>query len=719
MIISFSRLGQYGRLGNAMFQIAGVLGLAEKYNAQAYFPDWPYEQYFVNPLPHGPMQSIVVKEKHFHFHDWCLTGDCDILGYLQSEKYFPKQNPFIFKPEFLQACKDKMPKDTWDKETILFQIRRGDYVNNPCYHQISIAYYIDALITYFPNWQDYNIVFFSDELSYCHTHFDCLPNSYFSDGLSDIEQIAIGSLCDHFIIANSSFGWWQTYLGSKPHSKIIHCGHLQAGKLLEQNDPRDYYPERWTRHQKDSYKIDLTDITFTIPVFMDSKDRKQNLDLSVCMLQTNFNTNIIVGEQGGSKFEYMDKWCTYRNFDLPNFHRTKMLNDMAMQADTPYIANWDADVIIPPMQVYLAVQRLRGGEDMVFPYDGRFARLPREWFKPIEKLLDIGAIGDTEPKGKRGRPVPESSVGGAVFFNKESFIDGGMENEYMISFGPEDCERNDRFTKLGFKVAALEDRVKGCLYHIDHWCGPDSSKYNPFFTANHLEIEKIRAMSREQLRLYVDTWNWRHIYTESYYKRICVESIKSAGEIYKAIGFNNGSVIDIGAGIGEFHNNNPDYIAVDYNIPVKSLLIPQERFINKDLGKEIVETDKKYDLCLCLEVFEHISEERSDILVQMLCNLSNAVLFSAAIQGQGGTGHCNEQPAHYWASKFEDNGFYPYKTDIRKALFHNSSVAVWYRNNMILYTCEKFEIDYELDFVHPEMFESCINNLKNIIAEKA
>lgn len=722
-IISFGMLGNWGRFGNCCFEVASTLGMAAKYNAQAVFPNWDYEKYFVNPIPHGEMQPNQIKETGFHYYDWQLTGDCDILGYCQSERYFSHikdkiKEQFTLKPEVIQSAKDKLPANVFEKETILMQFRRTDYVSCPFYFQLPVTYYIQALLENFPNWRDVNIVCISDDLSYPKIHFECLPNVYFADVI-DIEQIAIAGLCDHFIIANSSFGWWAAYLGTKPHSKIIHPGRLHAGKLLERSDEKDYWPERWTNFKKDSYKINLTDTTFTIPVMYDSKDRKYNLDLCVCMLQTNFNTNIIVGEQGGNKFEYHSQWSTYRNFNLQYFHRTKMLNDMAMQSETPYIANWDADVIIAPMQIYLTIQRLREGEDMVFPYDGRFARLPREWFKPIEQLMDIGAIGDTEPKGKRGRPVPESSVGGAVFFNKESFIEGGMENEYMISFGPEDCERNDRFSKLGFKIAALEDRVKGCLYHIDHWCGPDSSKHNPFFAANHLEIEKIRAMSREELRLYVDSFPWRHKYTETYYKRICFESIKSAKEIYKAIGFDKGSVIDIGAGIGEFHNGNPDYVAVDYNIPVRSLLIPHERFINKNLEKEVVQADKKYDLCLCLEVAEHLTESRADTLVEMLCNLSGKVLFSAAIQGQGGTGHYNEQPAHYWAAKFEANGFYPYKTDIRKALFHNSDVGVWYRNNMILYTREKFEIDYELDFVHPQMFESCINNLKNIIKESA
>lgn len=724
MNISFSKLGSHGGVGNCLFQIAGVLGLAEKYGAQAAFPQWRGEKYFTDPLPHGEMQTSVIKEKHFHYHDWELSGDSDLLGYFQSAKYFPIGYKPRFTEEFLQPLKNH---EAFKKQTIGVHIRRGDYVGHKLYYQLPVHWFISALVS-IEGWQEKNIVIVSDDPAYAKIHFECLPNVYFMEG-NDIEDLAAFSLCDTQILSNSSFSWWGCYLSENQNG--IHSGELFRGEYAGK-DIGDFYLPSWTLHPV--RKLDLLDCTFTIPVFYDSRDRKQNLDLSVCMLQSSFETNIIVGEQGGNKFEYMNQWCDYRNFfSMKNFHRTKMLNDMAMLAETPYIANWDADVIIAPAQIYLTVLRLRNGEDMVFPYDGRFARLPRElWFKPIEKLMDIGAIGDTEPKGKRGKPVPESSVGGAVFFNKESFIDGGMENEYMISFGPEDCERNDRFKKLGFKVAEQADRVKGPLYHIDHWCGPDSNKLNPFFAANHAELAKIRAMTAEGLRTYVDSWPWRHKYTGAYYRRISEGAVRSAREVYKAL-VNMGvyrykdSVFDVGMGVGEWNNENGNYKGLDFNIPERSLLIPVKNYINCNLEKEVIDLFKinqinsyhNFALCLCLEVAEHISEGRADTLIEMLCNLSDRVLFSAAIPMQGGTGHINEQPAHYWAAKFEANGFYPYKTDIRRALFHNPNVEMWYKNNMILYTREKFEIDYELDFVHPDMFVSCVTNLKNQLEANA
>lgn len=705
-MISASSLGTHGRIGNQLWQVACVLGTAEKNNTEAVFPEWEYEKYFEQALPHGAMSKITYLEKQYHYQE--ITGtDLDLHGYWQSQKYFPKDYRPKFKKEFLEPLK---AHEAFTKETIGIHIRRGDYVTNPkfnsLYFQLPVTWFISALVS-IEGWQDKNIVIVSDDLPYVKIHFGALNNVYFMEG-TDIEDLAYYSLCDTQIMANSTYSWWGCFLSEKQNG--IHSGKMFAGDFAGK-DIRDFYLGKWKLH--DNFKLDLADLTFTIPVFCDSKDRKQNLDLNVCILQTNFDTNIIIGEQGNS-FEYFSQWCKYMSFDLPHFHRTKMLNDMALASETPYIANWDADVIIAPLQIYLSVMKLREGADMVFPYDGRFARLPREqWFKPIEKSLDIGVIGDTEPKGKRGRPVPEYSVGGAVFFNKESFCDGGMENEFMISFGPEDCERNDRFKKLGFKVervCELKQGLGGPLYHIDHWCGPDSTPQNPFFKKNHAELEKGRAMTREELRLYVDTFPWRHRYTEAYYKRIEGGAAKSAAEVYRILPFDFETIIDIGCGIGEWKFKN--YTGVDYNTPFKP-----ERYINCDLETGTVNFTWTYDFCLCLEVAEHLSEERADILIEMLCNLSDRVLFSAAIPGQGGTGHINCQWQSWWAEKFEANGFFPYKTDLRKALFHNDNCEVWYRNNLILYTRKKFKIDYELDFVHPKMFTSCLQHYQNQLAQ--
>ncbi|NBT76683.1 MAG: methyltransferase domain-containing protein [Betaproteobacteria bacterium] len=61
---------------------------------------------------------------------------------------------------------------------------------------------------------------------------------------------------------------------------------------------------------------------------------------------------------------------------------------------------------------------------------------------------------------------------------------------------------------------------------------------------------------------------------------------------------------------------------------------------------------RNYDICLCLEVAEHIDPELADKFVEKLVGVAPTVIFSAAQPGQGGHGHINCQPKEYWAHKF-------------------------------------------------------------------
>jgi 2-polyprenyl-3-methyl-5-hydroxy-6-metoxy-1,4-benzoquinol methylase len=706
MVVSFSKLGNHGRIGNCLFQWGATLGIAERNNAEASFPAWNMEKFFDTKLNHNGLASKIYKEQNYHYDEIRISTDTDLFGYFQSSQYFPAGWKPAIRSDIVQHHRENK---VFEKETIAIHVRRGDYVNHDCYYQLPITWYINALLS-IPNWRDCNILFFSDDMEYLKVHFECLQNAHFITGF-EIDHLCLMSLCDHHIVGNSTYAWWGAYLSEQ--KDVIHSGKMFRGPFAYK-DIKDFYPPNWKKFADE--KIDLKDVTFTIPVLWDHNDRKQNFDLTLCILQKDFDTNIIVGEQGKEKkFEYSSKWAKYKYFELKEFHRTKMLNDMAIQAETEIIANYDTDVIIPPMQIYLAVELLRGGVDCVYPYDGRFARMDRlHWFRKVESHLDIGCVGKAPLEHRHVR----ESVGGAVMWRKEAFIDFGMENEYMISYAPEDVERWERMHTLNVNV----QRVNGTLYHMNHFKGIDSHNGNPNFPKSKLELAKMRAMSKDEMRAYVDSWPWRHKYTEAYYHRISEGAVRSAQETIKVLqnhwheGWGESthlSVIDIGCGVGEWSKGflSPNYIGVDHNIPEKALMIPKEQYFDIDLETAVfIEDDGSslYDLCICLEVAEHISEGRADWLIYQLCHLSDNVLFSAAIPNQGGTGHINEQWQEYWAEKFYSNGFgaelcYPVKD--------NPNVELWYRQNMILY--KRGASGKVFNFVLPEYYTQITNYLKN------
>lgn len=513
MSLTSSVLGNGGRLGNALFNYASLIGIAEKHGHKLSLPEWKYAQYFDYDYPQGEVSGYEYHEPTFHYNDEFVEGLKDISqphnikGYLQSEKYWAHctdkvRKALTFKADFVEQVKQPFEGVFDDGKVIAISIRRGDYVGNSNYTNLGIAHYIQALFTHFPNWEGYNIIVFSDDIPYCRVHFDCLPNVYFSENNSDIEDICLMSQCDHFIIANSTFSYWGAYLGEKEGTKVIRPIEHFNGGLKERCDIKDYYPERWIAF-KSVQRILLKDVTFTIPVFYDHPDRKQNLDLSVCLLQHYFDTNIIVQENNSKGLQHIGEHVDYWQSEYPVFHRTKMLNDMAKIAKTPIIVNWDCDIVLPPMQIWKAVEAIRDGADMVFPYDGRFARIPRQvWYKDLCHWLDIGIIGNTQFNGM-GSNDNHNSVGGAVLWNKESYFKAGGENENFISFGAEDQERVVRAEKLGLSI----ERVKGCLYHINHWVGVNSSTRNPHFMQNRDEFEKVKGMDKEELISYIATWN--------------------------------------------------------------------------------------------------------------------------------------------------------------------------------------------------------------------
>ena len=149
------------------------------------------------------------------------------------------------------------------------------------------------------------------------------------------------------------------------------------------------------------------------------------------------------------------------------------------------------------------------------------------------------------------------------------------------------------------------------------------------------------------------------------------------------------SVLDLGCGrgvwLGEWQAAGAKTVlGVDGDyVDRAQLAIPKDSFRAEDLTKPLT-FDRRFDLAQSLEVGEHLPTEASDALVGSLCAGSDRVLFSAAVPGQGGEFHINEQPLSFWQEKFEAHGYRAYDC-IRPHLTGNQNVEPWYRYNAILY----------------------------------
>jgi SAM-dependent methyltransferase len=152
-------------------------------------------------------------------------------------------------------------------------------------------------------------------------------------------------------------------------------------------------------------------------------------------------------------------------------------------------------------------------------------------------------------------------------------------------------------------------------------------------------------------------------YTNQYFSALEIGVIPSARVIVPLVlGLVRArSVIDIGCGRGAWlkvfrENGVTDIHGMDgSHVDPESLLIDPSEFTAADLARPFT-IARTYDLAVCLEVAEHLPAAAAPALVRELTRAAPVVLFSAAIPGQQGLGHVNEQWPMYWSRLFESHG---------------------------------------------------------------
>ena len=145
---------------------------------------------------------------------------------------------------------------------------------------------------------------------------------------------------------------------------------------------------------------------------------------------------------------------------------------------------------------------------------------------------------------------------------------------------------------------------------------------------------------------------------------------------------------DFGCGTGIFlkflKDNGVSVTGLDREHNEKRILaITEEEFIQADLTKP-VHLGKKYDLSISLEVAEHLPESSAETFITSLCEASDVVLFSAAVKGQGGVGHINEQFLSYWQKIFLKKNYFMLDI-IRPEIWNDENIPPYYRQNAVIF----------------------------------
>jgi SAM-dependent methyltransferase len=205
-------------------------------------------------------------------------------------------------------------------------------------------------------------------------------------------------------------------------------------------------------------------------------------------------------------------------------------------------------------------------------------------------------------------------------------------------------------------------------------------------------------------------------------EKTIISSKKILKIVYEILGQSTiRNVIDVGCGVGVWlkfcEKKGAKTIGIEGEWLPKNLYVADGKLITSDLSKTLPNLNKKFDLCISLEVAEHLPKIRANRFVYELTKYSNIILFSAAVPGQGGRGHINEQPLSYWIKLFNNNNYEMFDV-IRPVVWGDKDIPVWYRQNTVLFINKNYLkktnklITNKLsskkslvDAIHPELFE--------------
>ena len=261
MTVAFNYLGKLGQLGNQMFQYASTKGIASKLNTSFMIPD--HREIFDDGIGNrytillhdvfnldgqrGILQTQnYIQEENFCFEEKFFnispsTNVC-LWGFFQTEKYFKHiekqiRKDFTFKDEIKDECDDLIKQFT---NPIALHIRRGDFIwNNKNHPPLSLDYYKSALQLFD---SDREVIIFSDDTEWCKEQELFVDDRFaVAEGGDQFYDLCLMSMCDDFIIANSTFSWWGAWLGNR--GKVI-APKRWFGETLG-HDTKDLYCKGW------------------------------------------------------------------------------------------------------------------------------------------------------------------------------------------------------------------------------------------------------------------------------------------------------------------------------------------------------------------------------------------------------------------------------------------------------------------------------------------
>ena len=231
-----------GGLGNQLFEYAAARSLAHRLNTELKidkvtsennkFRPYSLNEFNITGVPATSEDFKHIEEvTRIRQADYGVDGkdkisffdypdDIYLRGYFLSEKFFA-DIPNIIREEFTLKIplKNRAGKaGFWEQKinsaecSVSLHIRHGDYIHDPNANKgfgiIPLEYYYDCLNILKQNFNNITVFVFSDDLNWVKRNLKLDVAVEFVEGCEkDVEEFCLMSLCQHNIIANSTFSW--------------------------------------------------------------------------------------------------------------------------------------------------------------------------------------------------------------------------------------------------------------------------------------------------------------------------------------------------------------------------------------------------------------------------------------------------------------------------------------------------------------------------------
>lgn len=246
-MITFNKLGKYGRFGNQLFHIASTIGIAKKHGYGFSFPYWKERGYFKNILPRTNNQYLdSLRELKLssnrglmiNYMDFDCPDNVSLLGHFFSEKYFAHCKEII-RHAFEMKPIEGLPEI--EENSICIHVRAGDFGTKQ-FPRLTKEYYARAFYSVAEKDKISNIYVFSDDIRAARKMFNA-PFMFIFDFIETgdyIKDFYLMRQCKHFIIANSTYSWWAAWLGKHPDKIVVAPKNMETAIYTD-----EMYPKKW------------------------------------------------------------------------------------------------------------------------------------------------------------------------------------------------------------------------------------------------------------------------------------------------------------------------------------------------------------------------------------------------------------------------------------------------------------------------------------------